>query len=136
MKHDLSLVLGGVGLVRGDIRESGPVMVEITREINEYLRRDDFLKGSPFKLLSGIVRFGTKFDPYAALGRINSRHKELQFAVEVDIVPLKRASKQEVKAAFLSVLIPAIFRIAATYHLPTRELSDFSRVVGVPYADS
>jgi hypothetical protein len=126
MRRDFNLVLGGVGLVKGSIRHAGPVMVEIVQEINPYLVDDGFLADASFQLLSGIIRFGTKFDPHAQVGPIDKRNNELLFAVEVELAPLKRASKEEVKAEFLKALIPALFAIALSYRLPVKGLTAFA----------
>lgn len=130
MRSDIHVVLGGVGLVKGNVREAGRAMVEITKELNPYLVKDGFLDNVSFKLLNGIMRFGTKNDPFADMGPINTRSCELPFAVEVEIAPLKRASNEEVKVAFLKVLIPALFAIAAKYDLPINGLRDFSVTKG------
>lgn len=130
MRPDLNIVLGGVGLVEGDIRESGFAMVEITKEINPYLVNDGFLANAKFKLCHGIIRFGTKCDPFAQIGPISKRHNELRFAVEVEMGPLKRASREAVKAAFLKALIPCLFAIAVKYELPTAGLIAYSESKG------
>jgi hypothetical protein len=130
MRPDINVVLGGVGLIKGDIRECGLAMVEITREINPYLVEDGFLKNAPFELLNGIIRFGTKFDPYAEVGPLSRRRKELPFAVEVEMAPLKRATREEVKTAFQRALIPALFAIAEKYGLPTNGLRKYSELKG------
>ena len=122
MRPDLNVVLGGVGIVPGDIREASSAMVEITTEINPYLVEDGFLANAKFKLCHGIIRFGAKCDPFAQIGPISKRHNELQFAVEVEMGPLKRASRDVVKAAFLKALIPCLFAIAVKYELPTAGL--------------
>lgn len=130
MRPDLNLVLGGVGLIKGDIRESGQAMVAITKEINPFLVEDDFLANAPFKMLHGIIRFGTEFDPYAEVGPIDKKHDELPFAVEVEMTPLKRAPMEEVKAEFLRALIPALFAISIEYELPVKGLTAFSKKIG------
>jgi len=130
MRADINLVLGGVGLIKGDIRESGQAMVEIAKEINPYLVEDGFLAAAPFKLLNGIVRFGTSFEPHAEVGPIDKRNNELPFAVEVEMAPLKRAPREEVKAEFLKALIPALFAIAVKYELPVNGLKAFSELKG------
>lgn len=103
-------------------------MVEITTEINPFLVNDGFLATAPFKLLNGIIRFGSEFDPYAQVGPINKRHGELPFAVEVAMLPLRRATKEVVKAEFLRALIPSLFAIAEKYDLPTNGLTAFSKL--------
>lgn len=130
MRTDMNLMLGGVGLVRGSIPNAGPILVEISKEINPYLVGDGFLADAPFDLLHGIIRFGTKFDPHAEVGPIDKRHNELPFAVEVELIPLKRASKEEVKAEFLKALIPALFAISLDYDLPVNGLTAFAESKG------
>lgn len=132
----MNIVLGGVGLIKGDIRESGHAMVEITKEINPYLVKDGFLANAPFKLLNGVIRFGTQFDPHAEVGPIDKRNNELPFAVEVEMAPLKRAPKEEVKAEFLRALIPALFAISLDYDLPVNGLVAYAESKGFEVSQS
>lgn len=130
MRPDICVILGGVGLIKGSIRNAGPSMVEISQELNPYLVKDGFLADAPFDLLNGIIRYGTKFDPHAEVGPIDIRHNELPFAMEVELVPLKRASKEEAKAEFLKALIPALFAISLEYELPVSGLTEFAESKG------
>jgi hypothetical protein len=130
MRPDICVVLGGVGLIKGSIRNAGPAMVEICRELNPYLVNNGYLADAPFDLLNGIIRYGTKFDPYAEVGPINKRNKELPFAMEVELAPLKLVTKEEVKAEFLKALIPALFAISLEYELPVSGLTAFAESKG------
>ncbi|RCS44180.1 hypothetical protein DTL42_17875 [Bremerella cremea] len=130
MRPDICVVLGGVGLIKGSIRHAGPVMVEISQELNPYLVKDKFLADAPFDLLSGIIRYGTMFDPHAEVGPIDKRNNELPFAMEIELAPLKRASREEVKAEFLKALIPALFAISLEYELPVSGLTAFAESKG------
>ncbi|WP_339730426.1 Imm39 family immunity protein [uncultured Gimesia sp.] len=132
MRPDLNIVLGGVGLIKGSIREAGPAMVEITTELNPFLVEDGFLEDAPFNLLHGIIRFGTKYDPHSQVGPIDKKNNELPFAVEIELDPLRRASKDEVINKFLMALIPALFAIASKYDLPKRGLMKFSELKDFP----
>lgn len=131
MRNDIHLVLGGVGRIKGGIRHGGPAMVEITQEINRYLVSDGFLRDAPFHLLNGIIRYGTRFDPHAEVGPIDKRNSELPFAMEVELAPLRRASKEQVKAEFLKALIPALFAISIEYGLPINGLTAFAESKGL-----
>jgi Immunity protein 39 len=130
MRPDIYIVLGGVGLLKGTIRECSTVIVEITKEINPYLIHDKFLANADFKLLNGIIRFGTKFDAHAEVGPIDKRNCELPFAVEVEMGPLRKASKDVVKSEFLKALIPALYAIALKYELPVNGLTTFAESKG------
>jgi len=88
------------------------------------------LANAPFKLLHGIIRCGTKFDPHAEVGPIDKRKNQLLFAVEVEMARLNRASKEEVKAEFLKALIPALFAISLEYELPVTGLTAFAESKG------
>lgn len=125
MNPHINVVFGGVGIIKGDITQASQAMIEITKEINPFLIEDGFLTSAPFKLINGIIRFGTKCDPYAQVAQVDKRHNELQFAVEVEMAPIKRATKDVVKEAFLEVIVPALFSIAAKYDLPTNGLKSF-----------
>jgi Immunity protein 39 len=120
-----SIVLGGVGLVKGSIRNAGSVMVEICQELNPIMLRDGFLANAPFKLLSGIIRYGTKCDSFPEKPRIDKRHHELQFAVEVNMPELRAFSRTQVKQSFLQVLRPALYSISAEFDLPHQCLDEY-----------
>lgn len=136
MSNDIKIVLGGVGLIKGSIKQAGPALVEIATELNPFLVRDGFLDNSPIEFLNGIIRFGSQFDPHAEVGPIDRRNNELPFAVEVEMAPLKRASKDEVKAEFLRALIPALFAISLDYDLPVNGLIAFAESKGFTISKS
>ena len=133
MSKQIAVVLGAVGIIKGSLPQGGPALVEITKEINPYLTKHNFLKNAPFGLLSGIVRYGTKFDPFAEVGPIDKRNGELPFAVEVNLSTLKGASRDEIKARFLDAVVPALDAIASNYDLPRRGLAEFAVAHRVPW---
>jgi len=130
MRSDIVLVLGGIGLVKCRIRHPG-LLVEITKEINPFLIQSNFLANAPFKLINGVIRFGTKFDPHAKIGPVSRRHNELPLSVEIDVTPLNRAPREVVKAEFLRALIPALFAISKKYKLPDAGLIACCEHIGV-----
>ncbi|MCG3178153.1 MAG: hypothetical protein BIFFINMI_00476 [Phycisphaerae bacterium] len=130
MRDDINVVLGGVGVVKGSVRNAGPAMVKITREINPYLVEDGFLLKAPFCLLNGVFRYGMRFDPHAGVGPIDIAHRELPFSMEVELAVIARASKEEVEAVFLKALVPALFAIALEFDLPVAGLTAFAESRG------
>lgn len=135
MSNKPCVVLGGVGIIKGSINEAGPAFVDIFDEINPWLIEDGFLTNAPFKLINGIIRFGTGHDKTVEIGPIDRRNNELPFTAQVAMLPLRRAPKDEVKQVFLSVVIPALFSIAAKYELPTRGLQAYCQANGLSVPD-
>lgn len=130
MTLDKCLVLGGVGLIKGRIRESQGAMIEITREINPFLVNSNTLENAPFSLLSGCILYGNRFDPFAKIGPINKVHDEFSFSVEVEMLPLQFANKEIVKLAFVSAVIPALLVITDKFELTNTGILNYAKSQG------
>ncbi len=124
-------VLGGVGLVKGRVRESQGAMIQITREINPFLVESNTLENAPFSLLNGCILYGNRFDPFKKVGPINRTHDELPFSVEVEMLPLKLANKETVHLAFINVIIPALLAIADKFEFPNTGILNYAKSQGV-----
>ncbi len=116
------LLIGGVSLVRGRVREAGPVMREICDELEPMLQGIGFLDKAPFKTISMIIRFGEKDDLTPQYDRINARHSELLVGVELELSGLRTASKDVVKAAFVTATIDVLLDVSEKYGLPNSPL--------------
>jgi hypothetical protein len=60
MTNQRILLIGGVSLVKGRVREAGPAMREICDELEPLLQDIDFVVNAPFNTISMIIRFGKK----------------------------------------------------------------------------
>ncbi len=124
MVNERILLIGGVGLVRGRVRDAGPVMVEICNELEPLLRESGYSDSAPFKTVSLILRFGaqSKLDPeYGALDR---RHSELPVSVELEMGKLRRMGREDVKREFLLATLSVLVDVAQRYGLPQDGLPD------------
>lgn len=125
------LVVGGVGLKKGRIKNAQKAMVLLAKELNPVLREEGYLVGAPFSLMNVIFRYGSKFDPRPDCEPISQTHNELPFAVEVDMDKLANAPVEVVWRAFAEVLLGALVRIAEQYNLNPRGVHRFAELHSV-----
>lgn len=120
MSDQRFLLLGGVGLVKGRIREANRALVAVCDELDPVLKTSGFRKEAPFNRLDGIIRFGenNNYDP--ELERI--KDNGLPFAIEVEMTPLRAADFETVKNAFRLATISALITIGKKYQLPIEQL--------------
>ncbi|KJG37390.1 hypothetical protein UA32_12820 [Photobacterium angustum] len=116
------LLIGGVSLMKGRVKEAGPVMREICDELEPMLQDIGFLNEAPFKTISMIICFGEKDDLTPQYDPINKRHSELPVGVELELAGLRTASKDVVKAAFVTATIDVLLDVSEKYGLPNAPL--------------
>lgn len=125
------LVVGGVGLKRGRIKNAPKAMVLLAKELNPVLQEEGYLVGAPFALMNVIFRYGSKFDPEPDCESISQSDRELPFAVEVDMDKLANAPVEVVWRAFAEVLLAALIRIAGRYNLNPRGVHKYAELHNV-----
>ena len=116
------LLIGGVGLVRGRVRDAGPVMVEICDELEPHLNEIGFTDSAPFRTVSLILRFGEKEDLSPEYSRIDRRHQELPVAVELPMEVLRKAKRDELKQLFRAATMATLIDVGRKYDLPVTDL--------------
>ncbi|WP_419227318.1 Imm39 family immunity protein [Alteromonas sp. OM2203] len=119
MSEKRILLIGGVSLIKGRVKEAGPVMKEICDELEPLLQDIGFVDSAPFKTVSMIIRFGEKTDLTPEYEAINKRYNELPVAVEMELAEFRVASKDVVKSAFVKATIDVLLDIAKKYDLPS-----------------
>lgn len=122
MAEQRILLIGGVSLIKGRVREAGLAMKEICDELEPFLNEIGFVDDAPFKTVSLIIRFGEKTDLTPDYDPINKRHSELPVAVEMELASLRTASKEVVKNAFVKATIDVLIDVAQKYNLPAQQL--------------
>lgn len=122
MSDQRILLIGGVSLVKGRVREAGPAMQEICNELEPLLNEIGFVDNAPFKTVSMIIRFGETTELTPSYDSINKRHSELPVAIEMELAELRLASKDVVKSAFAKATIDVLFDVAKRYDLPSEQL--------------
>jgi len=122
MAEQRILLIGGVSLVKGRVREAGLAMKEICDEMEPMLKEIGFVNDAPFKTVNLIIRFGEKTDLTPDYGPIDKRHSELPVAVEMELASLRVASKDVVKSAFVKATIDVLIDVAKRYDLPSQPL--------------
>jgi hypothetical protein len=120
------LLIGGVGLVRGRIKDAGRVMVEICDALEPLLNEIGFVKRAPFRTVSLIIRFGETTDLTPQYDPIDRRHDELLVAVELEMAKLRFESKDVVKRAFYDATLTVLDDVARKFDLPALPLESLS----------
>lgn len=86
------LLIGGVSLIKGRVRDAGLVMQEVCNDLEPLLKEIGFLNNAPFETISMIIRFGEKTDLTPDYAPINTRYSELPVAVEKKLADLRGQS--------------------------------------------
>jgi hypothetical protein len=116
------LLLGGVSLVKGRVKEAGVAMREICDDLEPLLREEDFVERAPFETVSLIIRFGERESLDPVYDRIDRRHNELPVSIEMKLDSLRLANKEAVKGIFLDAVIKVLLDVAKQYDLPKERL--------------
>ncbi len=122
MAEQRILLIGGVSLVKGRVKEAGLVMAEICDELEPLLDEIGFVNAAPFKTVSVIIRFGTKTDLVPDYDRIDKRHCELPVAVEMELPALQILSRELLKTKFIKATIDVLVDVGNKYKLPVDHL--------------
>lgn len=124
MQNKRVLLIGGVGLVRGRVRDSGSVMVEICDELEPLLRKSGYSDSAPFKTVSLILRFGNKKNLEPEYGPIDKKHSELPVSIELEMGTLRRMPREAVRREFLAATLSVLIGVAQRYGLPEEALAN------------
>ena len=122
MSDQRILLIGGVSLIKGRVKEAGLAMKEICDDLEPLLKEIGFVDNAPFKTVSMIIRFGEKTDLTPDYEPVNKRHSELPVAVEMELSGLRVASKDVVKSAFVKATVDVLLDVAKKYGLPSEQL--------------
>jgi hypothetical protein len=118
MAEQRILLIGGVSLIKGRVKEAGIAMKEICDELEPLLQSIGFVENAPFKTVSMIIRFGEETDLIPKYEPISKRYCELPVAVEMELASLRMASKEVVKSIFVRATIDVLVDVAKKYDLP------------------
>jgi len=112
------LLIGAVGLVKGNVREAGRAMVAVCDELEPELQSTCFLAGAPFDVVSLILRFGTKWGDEVEIGEINNRYRELEVAVELPMSEILMMDFGDLCDTFMFTTLRALIAVGKSYDLP------------------
>jgi len=112
------LLIGGVGLVKGSVKELNPSLRDVSLELDEKLKTIQWSESAPFETLSLILRYGEERSEIIEIGKIN-KHKEIEVAVQSSIQELREAQKEnKLKDVVSNYAILAINEVSQKYGLP------------------
>lgn len=117
-----AVLIGGVGLVKGRVRNAGAVMVEICDELEPILRDGYYCQRAPFQTVSLIIRFGSRQNLDPEYQPIDNIHSELPMSVELEMEVLKTMDRDQLKRLFLVATLKALIHAGHEFDLPTERL--------------
>jgi hypothetical protein len=116
------LLIGGAGLVKGRVRDAGPIMVEICNELEPVLREGYFTRSAPFQTVSLILRFGTRRCLIPEYRPVDKSHNELPLSVELEMQTLREMNRDELKHEFMVATLESLIHAGNKFMLPTAML--------------
>jgi hypothetical protein len=110
------LLIGGVSLVRGTVRNAGKAMVAACDGLEAGFEQTAFLGDAPFKVVSIILRFGTEWGE-PDLGRVNKRHSELEAGIELPLAEIRMMDESALSGVFRNAALKILVAVADKYEL-------------------
>ncbi len=110
------LLIGGVGLVKGTIKNAGKAMINVCEEFEPEFERIRFLEKAPFTSVSLIIRYGMRWGA-PEVGKINHRHSELEVAIEAPMAELRMLDESKLTGVVKKLTLIALVAIAMEYNL-------------------
>lgn len=124
MSEIRNLLIGGVALGKGRLKNTGPAVMQARNEMEKHLANNSYLETAPFKTINMIFRYGDKDDWDPEIGVIDTKNSELPVAIEFDSGKLKAMNFEEMKSWFRLSLIEVLCDISANYDLPYEFLDE------------
>lgn len=110
------LLIGAVGLVKGSVRYGGAAMVRVCDELEPEFNRTKFLDPAPFKAVSLVLRYGTKWG-MPDVGKVNNRHSELEVGIEIPMSEIRSMDQGRLVSIVKKATLQALLAIAEKYGL-------------------
>jgi hypothetical protein len=124
MQDNRTLLIGGVGLIRGRVRDAGAIMVEICDELEPLLRSIGYTDQAPFKTVSLVLRFGNKTQIEPEYGHLDIKHSEMPVSIELEMSKLQSKKRDEIKRDFMIATLSVLIAVARSYGLREDALAD------------
>ena len=125
MTQNRNLLIGGVALVKGKLKNAGPAMVEVCDDLDSLLATAKFFEKAPFRCVSLIIRYGLTNKTEPEYQPVVKKYGELPVTVELSMDMLKSADKKgELKQVFFLATLEVLIDIANKYNLPDEVLLD------------
>ena len=118
MSSGKQLLIGGVNLGKGRIKNAGSAVMQARNELEEHLVENAYLEKAPFSTVNMVFRYGDKDNWEPEVEKIDRENDELPVAIEFDSSKLKAMNVDELRSWFRLAIIEVLCDIAANYDLP------------------
>jgi hypothetical protein len=118
------LLIGGVSLVKGRVRDAGRAMVKISNDLEGTFESTSYVANAPFKTVSLILRFGLQTNLEPEYTRIDKRHNELHVAVELNMADLSTCNYEQLEELFMIATLKVLVDAGKKYHLPYEKFEE------------
>ena len=115
-----NLLIGGVGVVKGNVPGLGLAMLAICDKLEPDLIERKWLADAPFETVSLIIRYGAESKSDVMFDRIDHKNKELPVAVLSELAELRELSRDPLKLEEKVEIIAreVIAEVCQRYELP------------------
>lgn len=110
------LLIGAVGLVKGNVRNDCQAMIEISKMLEPEFESTGFLDDAPFDVVSLILRYGETWGG-VKVERIN-RHKEVEVAVELPMAEVRSMDFDSLSKTVMIATLQSLVEVGDKYDLP------------------
>ena len=118
------VLIGAVGLVKGETRNIGQTLLEICDELEPLIHSSGFIIEAPFKTLNTIISFVDEKDMEPETGALNAVTHELPLNVYASRNDLASLSKADLKKSLLLLVLRGLIHTGTAYGLPTDTLEE------------
>ena len=114
------ILIGGNGLVKGNVKGLGLCMLNVCNELEPKLNQIGWSDNAPFHTLSLIIRYGNEDCRTVEIGRINRKYNELNVSVQTSLSQLRSCTQSDSLHSFIMTLtMSAIVKVSKKYSLGT-----------------
>lgn len=117
------LLIGGVNLVKGRVKDVGKAMLAICDQFEPEFEETRFLEDAPFDVVSLLLRFGTKWGT-PSIGKVNKRYFELEVGIEVPLDELKVMNYESLESVVRKVTLESLLVVAEQFGLESSRWSE------------
>jgi hypothetical protein len=116
MDTQRKILIGGVGLVRGKVRDAGINMVKVCDTLEPIINEKNLFLKMPFKYISLIIRYGETTNLNPEIQPILKRYGELPVSIEVNIKLLQDFSKKgEIYDLILFLTLSTLIKVGLSF---------------------
>jgi len=117
--NDYPVLIGGVGLVKGRIKNIGQAMASVCEDVKPVIEKNRVFEGMPFKEINMVIRWGDERMEAPEIGPLRRTQKSLEVATTISLEEGKAVenSPEKLKGMIKGELIKVLRELETKYGL-------------------